>query len=583
MKLDFPSPEFDAAVAAVCHGAVTDEQARALNDLLLGDGRARDEYLLRVELHARLASDPDLFWSATAEARPGRAAGIAPPDLEEPDAEGRGFPAAPAAGAPGTARAGTFAKRRGPRARNVIARSAATGAAGSPVAARKPGLILVFAACLAFAVIGVWSLWFRQPTSRNGATSTAVAMLTRTVDARWEGQDEPPREGAALPPGSLRLASGLAQIVFYNGARVVIEGPAELRLVSPGEAACLSGRLLAEVPPPARGFRLTADQLGVVDLGTAFAIDTGDGRTEVHVFDGEVRLVQPATAPRSLREGQAASAQAGQPVRLLAADPAAFASLFDFQQRSLASEAFRYEQWQFANARLRQDPALLVHLDFQDFKGADWTLRNGAERNRSVLEATVVGCAHGDGRWREKRALEFQSLNDRARLVVPGELDSLTLAAWVRVSGLDRQFNSLFMCDGFEPGSVHWLIRNDGVLGLTVCGARPGSVEIVASPPVLTLDKLGTWLHLAVVVDGNAGRVVHYLNGAPVSRHGLRLRPPFRIGPAELGNWNARSGPNPAPNLIRNLSGALDEFTLFGRALRDAEIRELYLTGKPGA
>jgi hypothetical protein len=48
-----------------------------------------------------------------------------------------------------------------------------------------------------------------------------------------------------------------------------------------------------------------------------------------------------------------------------------------------------------------------------------------------------------------------------------------------------------------------------------------------------------------------------------------------------LGNWNARSGSNPEPSLIRNLSGSLDEFELFGRALSDAEIRELYLKGKP--
>jgi hypothetical protein len=56
--------------------------------------------------------------------------------------------------------------------------------------------------------------------------------------------------------------------------------------------------------------------------------------------------------------------------------------------------------------------------------------------------------------------------------------------------------------------------------------------------------------------------------------------PPLGIGPAELGNWNARSGLNPAPNLVRNLSGSLDEFALFIRALSDAEIRELYAQGK---
>jgi hypothetical protein len=48
-----------------------------------------------------------------------------------------------------------------------------------------------------------------------------------------------------------------------------------------------------------------------------------------------------------------------------------------------------------------------------------------------------------------------------------------------------------------------------------------------------------------------------------------------------LGNWNARSGPNPAPSLIRNLSGSLDEFELFSRALSGAEVHKLYSEGKP--
>ncbi len=201
----------------------------------------------------------------------------------------------------------------------------------------------------------------------------------------------------------------------------------------------------------------------------------------------------------------------------MAANAAAFTSMFEFQQRSLASEAFRYEQWQFANAQLNQDPSLVVHLDFENLSGSDWTLRNAAEKNRSVPEATIVGCQRAEGRWREKQALEFQSVNDRVRLAVPGEFDALTLSAWVCVKGLDRQFNSLFMCDGFEPGTIHWLIRNDGVLGLTVFGPGAGNFQIMASPPVLTLDKFGMWLHLAVVLDGKARQVVHYVNGAPVA------------------------------------------------------------------
>jgi hypothetical protein len=541
MKLAFPSPEFNDVVAAVCHGSATEAEMLALNLLLRSNPSARDEYLLRIELHSRLASEPDLF----------------SPPADVP-ARSR-LPEAKAAARQNTLPLHPPAKWRG----------------------RRLAPILALAACFMVIAGGVWSLWFKGAATRNAATSNAVAMLTRTVDVKWGNRGELPRVGGALERGTLRLESGLAQVVFYSGARVVIEGPAELQLVSPMEAFCSYGRLLLDVPPPAHGFRLRTPQLNVVDLGTSFGIDATAGQSEVHVFKGKVGLVSDTAPTRSLNEGQAAVVQErGQP-RLMAASEDSFTALFEFQQRSLASEAYRYEQWQFANAKLNQDPTLLVHLDFESPGTTEWTLRNTAEKNPSVTEAIFVGCARAEGRWREKLALEFQNVNDRVRLAVPGEFDQLTLSAWVCIKGLDRQFNSLFMSDGFDPGTLHWLIRNDGVLGVTVFGPEPRKFQIMASPPVLSLDALGMWQHLAVVVDGNARRVVHYLNGTPVSQHALNFGPPLRVGSAELGNWNARSGSNPAPALIRNLSGSFDEFELFSRALTDAEVRELYTKGKP--
>jgi hypothetical protein len=438
---------------------------------------------------------------------------------------------------------------------------------------------VALAACVAVLAAG-FAVWFKRTSARE-TTSTAVAMLARAVDARWSQSTSPLRVGSALEPGWLRLESGLAQVDFYSGARVVIEGPAQLRLVSPNEAVCPTGRLLAQVPRPARGFCLKTDQINVVDLGTTFGIDATSGRTEVHVFKGKVELLTGTAAKQVLGKGHAAMAEGDAPLRLMAASTAAFTPMFQLQQRSLASEAIRYDQWRLTNMRLNQDPSLVVHLDFEDLNGSEWTLRNAAESNRSVEDVTIVGCQRAEGRWHEKQALEFQSVNDRVRLVAPGKYDALTLSAWVRVKGLDREFNSLFMCDGFEPGTIHWLIRNDGVLGLTVFGQGSGNFQILASPPVLTLDKFGMWLHLAVVLDGKAMQIVQYVNGTPVSRHALTLEPPFRLGPAELGNWNVRSGPNPAPFLIRNFSGSLDEFALFNCALTDAQVRELFFTGKP--
>jgi hypothetical protein len=172
-------------------------------------------------------------------------------------------------------------------------------------------------------------------------------------------------------------------------------------------------------------------------------------------------------------------------------------------------------------------------------------------------------------------------VNDRVRLTVPGEYDSLTLSAWVRVQGLDRKFNSLFMCEGSEPHTVHWLIRNDGVLGLTILGRKSGDFQIVASPPVVTLDQLGMWLHLAVVLDGNTNMVVHYVNGVPVQEQILRIDPPFRVGSAELGNWTTNRSQGRDSLLIRNFSGAMDEFCLYGRALSHAEVELQYQEGTP--
>jgi hypothetical protein len=224
---------------------------------------------------------------------------------------------------------------------------------------------------------------------------------------------------------------------------------------------------------------------------------------------------------------------------------------------------------------------LLVHFDFEQTDLADWRLPNASQRKDTAPDATIVGCQWTEGRWPDKHALEFRGVSDRVRLSVPGEYEALTLAAWVRVQGLDRQINSLFMSDGFEAGTVHWSIRQDGVLALTAIGSEPGRFQICHSPPVLTLDQFGLWVHLAVMIDGGAKQVVHYLNGVPVSEESLNIKPPFRVGVAELGNWNAQGFPKNDPFMIRNFGGAMDEFCLFGRALNADEIRTLYSTGKP--
>jgi hypothetical protein len=540
VKLEFPSRDFDDAVAAICHDSASDEQIHALNELLRNDPAARDEYLLRLELHSRLATEPNLFVSPEADLSTLTGPTRIPPFQKVlPDAHQQ-------------------------RSRNVRTWA------------------IALAACLALLAAGFWTFRLLRPLDRKHPTSRAVAMLNRTADAQWNRDDNMPRMSAPLEPGRLRLEAGLAQVIFYSGARVVIEGPAELQLTSQNEAFCRRGRIVVEIPTQARAFRLKTPHIDITDLGTSVGLEVKERRTDLHAFKGSVKLRTGTNSPEQiLLEGTGALIERDRASISIAANRSAFSSLFDFQARSVAAESRRYDQWKTACKRLEMDASLLVHFDFGDVAPSAWQIRNIGNPRAGVSDATIVGCQWTEGRWPEKRALEFQSVNDRVRLSVPGEFQSLTLSAWVSVKGLDRKINSLFMSDGFEPGTVHWLIRRDGVLGLTVIGAEPRIHQIVTSPPVVTLEKFGMWLHLAVVLDAAAKQAVHYLNGVAVSADLLEITPPFRIGAAELGNWNANGFPEDDPFMIRNFSGAFDEFSLFSRALDAHEIRALYAQGKP--
>jgi hypothetical protein len=144
------------------------------------------------------------------------------------------------------------------------------------------------------------------------ATGANVAWLVNAQDCRWEG-------GEAAMPGrdmragkTLRLQTGLAEIEFDRGARLILRGPAGLGLVSGNEARLLYGSLTARVPPSARGFTVSSPRGKVVDLGTEFGLSVdARGATAVRVFEGTVEASPldrsaAAGAVVTLREQQAA-------------------------------------------------------------------------------------------------------------------------------------------------------------------------------------------------------------------------------------------------------------------------------------
>ena len=70
---------------------------------------------------------------------------------------------------------------------------------------------------------------------------------------------------------------------------MLLQGPAELVLVSGSEARLVHGKLTARVPAAARGFTILSPQGKIVDLGTEFGLSVDEeGETTVRVFDGLV-------------------------------------------------------------------------------------------------------------------------------------------------------------------------------------------------------------------------------------------------------------------------------------------------------
>jgi hypothetical protein len=458
-----------------------------------------------------------------------------------------------------------------------------------PVAASAPeGRWRIWAVCalLLAAGLGAWgALKFGVaqpggPAARPETTTRAIALLARSADARWARNAPQPQVGSSLGPGRVRLESGLIQIDFFSGARLVLEGPAELQIISSSEAYCASGRLFAEVPSQARGFRMGTPEGALVDPGASYGLHVAAEGCEIHVFRGEMQLAADTGELRRLAPGCAVALSKHQLRTIALAPAAAFHNPDDLALRASSQWHARLEKWRAAGRRWNQDPSLLIRFDFETENASEGALNRveAASPQMRGADGAVVGGGRTEGRWAGKPAFHFRNVADRIRVEVPGEFSSLTLAAWIRVDALERSFSGLMMSEKWSQGAVHWqLLRNGGVrLGLAPYDSV--SARDYDSPVVFSQERLGQWVHLAVVIDAVSGQVVHYVDGVEPRRVPFLLHP-LKVGVADLGNWNVRATDDSMA--IRHLNGAMDEFAFYGRALRAEEILELWDCGRP--
>lgn len=419
------------------------------------------------------------------------------------------------------------------------------------------------------------------------ATSQGVALVTRLVGAQWRGDQADLEVGDALMPGTLSIESGFAQIEFFCGATVVLEGPAELELESATLARVRHGRLRAQVPPAARGFSLEVDDMTVVDLGTEFGLSVSPEGATVQVFDGEVELQQSAKQNRLVKAGEAVVRKTGGSYAQGDLRPDRFIDIATLESRDIKQRNARFQDWQESSQNLRRDPRLITYFAFDQHGGWQRRLRSSVLPENTELDGAIVGARPVTGRWSSKLALEFKKPGDRVRVQIPGEYGSLTFTCWVKIDSLDRLFNSLFLTDGYDMGEPHWQILDSGQMYFSVRPTEPGQQGPadykVLSPPFWEPSMSGKWQHLATTFDHKTLQVTHYLNGQVLSRETVpetRIVSTTRFGKATIGNWSGPTQPD-AGFAIRNLNGSLDEFAIFSDALTPSEIEKLYQSGRP--
>ena len=285
MMNERPEPdELLGLLSELVDGGLTPAQEDRLRELLRDDPGAQDVYLRFMRVHAQLHLDYD-SGSGPADMPSGSSMPVKPLSAQPlgPDGDGlfgAGFGGPDVADSPG---------RFGMSSATVGWTLAALLAIGLVAALRSPGPRKA-------PVPAPVAVVARPPAKVDVADG--VAVVIRAEGVRWEMDGgRIPKEGDVLPKGRLQVREGRATISMLNGVTVVVEGPADLELLSVDRIDCNHGKLRARVPEGAEGFVVSGPGTAVLDLGTEFGINIKpDGKSRGKVFEGEVEAAVLGTS-----------------------------------------------------------------------------------------------------------------------------------------------------------------------------------------------------------------------------------------------------------------------------------------------
>jgi hypothetical protein len=173
---------------------------------------------------------------------------------------------------------------------------------------------MIFVGLVTGAVLAINSLSRYDAVAPSIPTVEFVARITDMKECRFAAASPSAAKNEQLAVGGkLDIEKGLIEITYFNGAVVLVEGPASLAIDSSKSCRLERGRLAVRAETErSHGFAVTAGGSRFVDLGTQFGVKANSNKnTEIHVFQGAVEY-RPTTREKTpeasvrLTQGKAA-------------------------------------------------------------------------------------------------------------------------------------------------------------------------------------------------------------------------------------------------------------------------------------
>ena len=446
------------------------------------------------------------------------------------------------------------------------------------------------------------------PLPNPSQKSSVVGQITGMVDCVWsEGSGNSTNLESEIRNlkslVSLRdrfaLRSGLLEITYETGAKVILQGPVTYEVESAAGGYLSIGKLTARLDERAKQqaanlksspstthsplFTIKTPTAVITDLGTEFGVRVDElGGTESEVFVGRVSIVSLGDSatdrknrPRIVESGQYARVER-ENTRLVSSMNLLKSEKPDFVRR------LPIRQSDYANLVLAMNPVVYYRMEWPQANESRYKvneLSQGKHHGELHLANESGAMPWWPGRFGSSLYLRGPAVGDY--IVVSdypkSQNDQLSLSAWVNAETRSPLWSLIAANWGMDVhGQFHFGLEAEGDLTIEIT-PRDRKKVLVREGRDHPLPT-GEWQHVAFVVDSSKVRL--YRNGIEAASgpcHGVLPQSP--LPNLIIGNKNSDGG----GILVKpplHWHGRIDEFAIFNQALRPEQVRALY-EGRP--